>query len=64
MRKTLQSAMKCRAADSAFAFLQSRGILTRKMAAYGLPQHLRITIGTGPEMETVAVALAEFMSSR
>ena len=34
-------------ADAAFAFLQSRGILTRKMAAYGLPQHLRITIGTG-----------------
>ncbi len=51
-------------ADSAFAFLQSRGILTRKMAAYGLPQHLRITIGTGPEMETVAAALAEFIPAR
>jgi histidinol-phosphate aminotransferase len=51
-------------ADAAFAFLQSRGILTRKMAAYGLPQHLRITIGTGPEMETVSAALAEFMSRR
>jgi histidinol-phosphate aminotransferase len=50
-------------ADAAFAFLQSRGILTRKMAAYGLPQHLRITIGTGPEMETVAKALAEFMAA-
>jgi histidinol-phosphate aminotransferase len=49
-------------ADSAFAFLQSHGILTRKMAAYGLPKHLRITIGTGPEMETVAAALREFMS--
>ena len=36
-------------ADAAFAFLQSRGILTRKMGAYGLPQHLRITIGTGRE---------------
>ncbi|HEX9536146.1 MAG TPA: aminotransferase class I/II-fold pyridoxal phosphate-dependent enzyme, partial [Stellaceae bacterium] len=51
-------------ADSACAFLESRGILTRKMAAYGLPQHLRITIGTGPEMETVAAALAEFMGAR
>ena len=51
-------------ADAAFAFLQSRGILTRKMAAYGLPQHLRITIGTGPEMETVAAAVAEFMAAR
>ncbi|HVB17079.1 MAG TPA: histidinol-phosphate transaminase [Stellaceae bacterium] len=48
-------------ADAAFEFLQSRGILTRKMAAYGLPQHLRITIGTGEEMEIVAAALAEFM---
>src|SRR5271165_5580185 len=51
-------------ADSAFAFLQSQGVLTRKMAAYGLPQHLRITIGTGPEMETVAAALAEFTAAR
>jgi histidinol-phosphate aminotransferase len=53
-----------KSADAAFAFLQSRGILTRKMAAYGLPHHLRITIGTGPEMETVAAALAEFMAAR
>jgi histidinol-phosphate aminotransferase len=51
-------------ADAAFAFLQSRGILTRKMGGYGLPQHLRITIGTGDEMETVAATLAEFMSTR
>ena len=50
-------------ADAAFAFLQSRGILTRKMGAYGLPQHLRITIGTGEEMETVAAAIGEFMAS-
>jgi histidinol-phosphate aminotransferase len=53
-----------RNADAVFAFLHSRGILTRKMAAYGLPQHLRITIGTGPEMATVATALAEFMGKR
>jgi histidinol-phosphate aminotransferase len=53
-----------RNADAAFAFLQSRHILTRKMAAYGLPQHLRITIGTGEEMEKVAAALDEFMAPR
>src|SRR5438477_3456554 len=52
-----------RNADAAFAFLQSRGILTRKMGGYGLPHHLRITIGTGPEMETVAAALAEFTAA-
>lgn len=51
-------------ADAAFAFLQSHGILTRMMGAYGLPQHLRITIGTGPEMKIVAATLAEFMAAR
>jgi histidinol-phosphate aminotransferase len=49
-------------ADAAFAFLQSRGILARKMGGYGLPRHLRITIGTGEEMEIVAAAVAEFMA--
>jgi len=51
-----------RNADAAFAFLQARGILTRQMGGYGLPQHLRITIGNGEEMEIVAAALAEFMA--
>ena len=51
-----------RNADAAFTFLQSRGILTRKMGGYGLPHHLRITIGTGEEMGTVAAVLAEFMA--
>lgn len=51
-------------ADAAFTFLQLRGILTRKMGAYGLPQYLRMTIGSGPEMETVAAALAEFLAGR
>ena len=53
-----------RNADAAFAFLQSRGILVRKMAGYGLPTHLRITIGTGEEMERVAAVLVEFMGRR
>ena len=52
-----------RNADAAFAFLHARGILTRKMGGYGLPKHLRITIGTGEEMETVAAAIGEFMGS-
>ena len=53
-----------RNAEAAFAFLQSHGILTRKMSGYGLPQYLRITIGTGEEMEKVAAALGEFMGTR
>jgi histidinol-phosphate aminotransferase len=51
-------------ADAAFSFLQSRGILARKMGAYGLPQHLRITIGTGPEMAKAAATIAEFLTMR
>jgi len=51
-------------AAAAFEFLRARGILTRKVAGYGLPQHLRITIGTGEEMERVAAVLAEFMGRR
>ena len=46
---------------SAFAFLQSRGILIRKMSAYGLPEHLRITIGTEEEMRAVVAAVADFL---
>lgn len=53
-----------RDAEAAFAYLRSRGILTRKMGGYGLPQHLRITIGTGEEMEKVAATLGEFMDRR
>ena len=34
------------------------------MAGYGLPQYLRITIGTGDEMEKVAAVLGEFMGRR
>jgi len=52
-----------RNAEAAFQFLRQRGILARKVAAYGLPHHVRITIGTGEEMEIVAAALAEFMEA-
>jgi histidinol-phosphate aminotransferase len=50
-----------RDASAAFTFLQSRGILTRKVAAYGLPEWLRITIGTEDEMRAVATAVRDFM---
>lgn len=51
-----------RNADSAFAYLQSRGILTRKMGGYGLPEWLRITIGTEEEMRIVVAAIAAFLA--
>jgi len=48
-------------AADAFEFLKSRGILTRKIAGYGLPEWLRIGIGTEAEMRAVVKAVAEFL---
>ncbi|HVM79398.1 MAG TPA: histidinol-phosphate transaminase [Stellaceae bacterium] len=48
-------------ADAAFEFLKSRGILTRKIAGYQLPDWLRITIGTEGEMRAVVKAAADFL---
>jgi histidinol-phosphate aminotransferase len=50
-------------ADAAFDFLLSRHIITRKMGGYGLPDRIRITVGTGEENEKVATALGDFMAS-
>ena len=50
-----------RHADAAFTFLQSRGVVVRKMGAYGLGEHLRITIGLEEEMRAVVAALGEFL---
>ena len=48
-------------AADAFEFLKSRGILTRKIVGYGLPEWLRIGIGTEEEMRAVVKACAEFL---
>jgi histidinol-phosphate aminotransferase len=50
-------------AAAAFAFMQSHGILARKMTGYGLPDRIRITVGTGDENEKVVATLAEFMAT-
>jgi len=52
-----------RTADAADAFLQSNGIIARRVDGYGLPNHLRITIGADDENEAVLNALAEFMEA-
>jgi histidinol-phosphate aminotransferase len=48
-------------AAEADAFLTARGIILRRMDAYGLSGALRLTIGTDEENDRVATALAEFM---
>jgi len=50
-----------RTAAEADAYLTGRGILLRRVTAYGLPQHLRISIGTGEECELAAAAIADFL---
>ncbi len=48
-------------AVSADEFLKARGIILRRVAAYGLPNCLRMTIGTEDDNRRVVAALAEFM---
>jgi histidinol-phosphate aminotransferase len=53
-----------RNADAAWSFLQAKGIITRKMGGYGLPECLRITIGTEEEMRAVVDTTAAFLRAR
>ncbi len=50
-------------AAAADASLRRRGVIVRPVASYGLPAHLRITIGTDEEVELVAAALEAFARS-
>lgn len=50
-----------RSAQAAEAYLASRGVLVRGLANYGLPDHLRITVGVQDQNRAVVNALAEFL---
>jgi histidinol-phosphate aminotransferase len=50
-----------RHAAAAYAFLRKRGILTRPVGGYGLPDWLRITIGKEEEMLMVANGIEDFL---
>ncbi len=56
----LGSAGRAAAAD---ATLRRHGLIVRPVASYGLPAHLRITVGTTEEVELVAAALEAFTRS-
>ena len=47
-------------AIAADAFLRARGLIARRMAAYRLPDCLRITIGLDEEMQALVAALQAF----
>jgi histidinol-phosphate aminotransferase len=50
-----------KSAVDADAFLRSKGLICRRVAGYGLPESLRISIGRDDEMEAVVAALTEYM---
>jgi histidinol-phosphate aminotransferase len=52
---------KHQTASHANAFLMERGIILREMAGYGLPDYLRISIGTEEENRALVEALGEFL---
>jgi histidinol-phosphate aminotransferase len=50
-------------AESAYRFLFDRGIVTRRVAGYGLPDWVRMSIGTRAEMEEVVTSLRAFLET-
>ena len=50
-------------AEKADAFLCARGLILRGVASYGLPDCLRLTVGTAEQNELVAAALRDFMAA-
>jgi len=51
-----------RTAADAEAFLSGRGLFTRGVGGYGLPNHLRITIGLEAHNRAVVDALSDFLA--
>ena len=49
-------------AAAADKFLNARGIIPRAVANYGLPEHLRFTVGLQSEVEAVLAALKDFLA--
>ena len=44
-----------------FDALQRRGVITRPVKGYGLPEWLRVTVGTPPQNERLLKTLAEVL---
>jgi histidinol-phosphate aminotransferase len=53
-----------RTAADADAFLMQRGLILRQVASYGLPDCLRMTIGSEEANRLVVAALKEFLGGR
>jgi histidinol-phosphate aminotransferase len=55
---------KGRTSRDAEAFLTQRGLILREVSSYGLPDALRLTVGTEEANRLVVAALAEFMGKK
>ena len=55
---------KGRTSRDAEAFLTRRGLILREVSSYGLPDALRLTVGTEEANRLVVAALAEFMGNK
>ncbi|MEX0853959.1 MAG: aminotransferase class I/II-fold pyridoxal phosphate-dependent enzyme, partial [Bauldia sp.] len=53
-----------RRASDADAFLVKRGVVLRRLEPYGLPNALRMTIGTAEANQATIAALADFLGGR
>ncbi len=53
-----------RDAPAADAFLRQNGLIVRRMEGYGLPQCLRVTVGTEQENQEVIRVLSTFMQGK
>lgn len=51
------------AAEAALQAMNRAGVIPRRVAGYGLPDSLRITVGTAAENDAVVAALTEFVES-
>ena len=45
-------------------WLMNDGLIPRLVAGYGLPAHLRITVGTEAEVKAVQASLARFVAAK
>jgi histidinol-phosphate aminotransferase len=53
-----------RTAQDADAFLMQRGLVLRQVSSYGLPDYLRMTVGSEEANRLVVASLKEFMGSK
>ncbi len=51
-------------AAAANDWMMNDGLIPRMVAGYGLPEHLRITIGTEAEVKAVRDSLALFVANK